>query len=76
MIHQKRGGALRWLQINREILILRKPPIEVVLLYDTTYLIISRKKTDVRYKLKCCDEIMDLRGNSIGTDGRTTTMQV
>ena len=30
MIHQKRGGALRGLRINREILILRKPPIEVV----------------------------------------------
>ncbi len=25
MIHQKRGGALRGLRINREILILRKP---------------------------------------------------
>ncbi len=32
MIHQKRGGALRGLRINREILILRKPPIEVVVL--------------------------------------------
>ncbi len=31
MIHEKRGGALRGLRINREILILRKPPIEVVL---------------------------------------------
>ena len=31
MIDQKRGGALRGLRINREILILRKPPlIEVV----------------------------------------------
>ncbi len=26
MIHKKRGGALRGLRINREILILRKPP--------------------------------------------------
>ena len=34
MIHQKRGGALCGLRINREILILRKPPIEVVLLYS------------------------------------------
>ena len=31
MIYEKRGGALRGLRINREILILRKPPIEVVL---------------------------------------------
>ena len=30
--NKKRGGALRGLRINREILILRKPPIEVVLL--------------------------------------------
>ena len=29
MIHQKRGGTLRGLRIKREILILRKPPIEV-----------------------------------------------
>ena len=29
MIHQKRGGTLRGLRINREILILRKPLIEV-----------------------------------------------
>jgi len=34
MIHKKRGGALRGLRINGEILILRKPPIEVVLLYS------------------------------------------
>jgi len=38
MIHQKMGGALRGLRINREILILRKPPIEVVLL---PYLVIG-----------------------------------
>jgi hypothetical protein len=31
MIHQKKGGALRGLWINREILIFHKPPIEVVL---------------------------------------------
>jgi hypothetical protein len=36
MIHQKRGGTLRGLQINREILILRKPPIDVVLLYSVS----------------------------------------
>jgi len=30
----KRGGALHGLRINREILILRKPPIEVILLYS------------------------------------------
>jgi len=30
MIHKKREGALRGLRINREILILRKPPIEVL----------------------------------------------
>ena len=31
MIHKKGGGALRGLRINREILTLRKPPIEVLL---------------------------------------------
>jgi len=33
--NKKRGGAIHGLRINREILILRKPPIEVVLLYFT-----------------------------------------
>jgi hypothetical protein len=36
MIHRKGGGTLWGLRIKREILILRKPPIEVVLLYSVS----------------------------------------
>ncbi len=49
MIHKKGGGALRGLQINREILILRKPPIEVLL------------NASVKYTWK---ELIKLRGNA------------
>jgi len=59
MIHQKGGGALRGLWINREILILRKPPIEVVLLDSEsnrkylfkhhTRLTTSEKRDDVHH---------------------------
>ena len=42
MIHEKRGGALRGLRINREILILRKPPIDFLMLASISASLILR----------------------------------
>ena len=65
MKDQKRGGALRGLRINREILILRKPPIEVVLHTTQTVIevhaliIFSHKVTRHLFSPRCRPVFID-----------------